>query len=402
VTFSAAQAYRGDLGSREQPFSDADGDWIAVAGLLEQACDATASERAQFVADATCLSIESLGAARVDELSEREWKGLSRAASAPIVHLTAEMMTAGALNLAACTLDALLEADADLSDVDRGRIMARRASVEWRAGRTDEAADRYEHLGAFARKSKSNELLVRSMIGLTTVSQMRGNYPRLLELATRAAPLAEKEQLWRLAREAHNGITIASSITGRLSDALQHGWRVYELSFGNEIDEAESLNNLGQVLINAGRHAEARPAFLFLSSRMLPLRILLATLGGLAVASAYSGRPDLVIWAADELSRIDLRRAAVPTVAIAMLDVAIGFARIGHERAEVYRRSALDLATTYGLHEILIRAETLEVSASPALTEPAGSLTSAAQRVVRNLEKMEPAVPPEHVALALV
>ena len=83
MTFSAAQAYRGDLGSREQPFSDADGDWIAVAGLLEQACDATASERAQFVADATCLSIESLGAARVDELSEREWKGLSRAASAP-------------------------------------------------------------------------------------------------------------------------------------------------------------------------------------------------------------------------------------------------------------------------------------------------------------------------------
>src|SRR5438270_13889029 len=100
--------------------------------------------------------------------------------------------------------------------------------------------------------TKSSELKLRAWIGFVAISQMRGNYPAMTAYARRAARLAKRANLPRLAREAHSGLMIAASVKGDVSEALSHGWRVYELSKGNDLDEGETLQNLGQVALNAG------------------------------------------------------------------------------------------------------------------------------------------------------
>jgi tetratricopeptide (TPR) repeat protein len=208
-----------------------------------------------------------------------EWYGLGDPMLGAVALITEDMIQAGALNLAAAALDALAASDATLTPLDWGRLTARRARVDWMLSNNAEALAAYRRLEAFGRQARSPEITVRALIGRVALAQMKGNYPEMERNARRALRLARRAGLARLARHARNGLMIVASARERYGEAVLHGWEVYQASAGSRIDEAEILQNLGQVLALAGHAAAARAAFALIVSRKLPPRILLPALG---------------------------------------------------------------------------------------------------------------------------
>jgi len=324
---SAATAYRADLGSREQPFGGVDGEWITVAAVLEHAALLREPERARLLHNAVTLATELVGDAEVRRLAEREWQDRDRSESEAIVVLADRIEAAGAFMLAGTVLDALLEADASLSSVQYGRVLARRARLEWKAGRLDNAADRYAYIESLGRRSKSAELRARASIGFVALNQIKQNATDMHRYAKRAARLAEQVGLRRLTRDAHGGLAIAAGLDLRIDDALVHWWTVYQLSLGDPLDEAEVLQNLGQVLFVSGFVDVARAAFANVVSRELPARWTLPALGSLALASAASKHDHTTEWAARELLRINPLSVPRYSLASALFEAATALAR---------------------------------------------------------------------------
>src|SRR5436190_6245738 len=203
---SAASAYRADVGSRDQAFSGVDGEWITVASVLEHASLVAEPAKGELLHKAVGLAAGIVGQAEVQRLAAREWQDRDRGASEAIVILSDLVEAAGAFTLAAMLLDALLEADGSLTVVQRGRILARRARKEWKAGRLDDASERYRHIESLGRRSKSAELKARALTGFVALSQIGKNAADMHRYAKRAARLAERVGLRRLTRDAHSGL----------------------------------------------------------------------------------------------------------------------------------------------------------------------------------------------------
>jgi tetratricopeptide (TPR) repeat protein len=401
LTKPATAAYRADLGARDQPFGRADGDWIAVATVLEHATLVDEPTRGELLREAVRLATEIVGADEVQRLAEREWQDRDRSASEAIVILADRVHSDGALNLAANIYDGLLDADASLTAVQRGRILAKRARVEWKSGRAEEAADRYRHIESLGRYSNSPELRIRAWIGFVALNQVHQNYEQVDRYSRRAARLAERTHLRRLERDARSGLMIAASLTGRPDDALVHGWAVYQLSIGDPLDEAEVLQNLGQVLFNAGFVDVARAAFASVASRELPARWILPALGGLALASAASGHDLTTEWAAREILRVDPLNVPRYPLASALTEATIALTRIDRKKTALRcREAALRLAQEYDFGELAKQLDGLETSLPSAKVSSAGVLSRRAANVARALTSMEPSQLPQHVSFA--
>jgi len=341
-----------------------------------------------------------VGAKEVQRFNSVEWGDQVAEPSTAIVLLAEGMAQNGALNLAATTLDALLVAEPRLRIRERGRIMARRARIEWMRGSLDAATDRYRSLERLGRTAGEPELIVRALVGRVAVAQMKGNYPEMLRYARRAAKRSDREGFHRLSRQARNGLMIAASIGGRFDEALRHGWLVYEASIGNAIDEAEILQNLGQVLALAGHYAPACAAFAAVATRNVPARIMLPALGSLALASAESGRNTVARWAAGEVARC--QSMAVPRYALAsaLFESGMALARLGmRQAAESLRLAALRLAKDHNFHEILVRAEEPFAATPGPEAVVARSLSRTGAGIARRVGRLEPLELPRHVGL---
>jgi len=400
LTTPAAAAYRADLGERDQPFGRADGDWITVATVLEHATLVDEPARGKMLREAVELARKIVGASEVQRLAEREWQDRDRSASEAIVILADKVHNDGALNLAATIYDALLSADSSLNVVQRGRILTKRARVEWKCGRLDEAADRYRHIEALGRRAKSSELSIRALIGFVSLSQMRGEHEEMHRCARRAARLAERDGLSKLAREAHSGLMIVASLNGRFDDALVHGWTVYQLSIGDPVDEGGVLGNLGQVLLNSGYIDAARAAFASVVSRELPARIIVPALGGLALASAASKHDLTTEWAAREVLRVNPGAVSRYALASALLECGWALTRVGRKKTAMRCRTAgLELAGQYDLHELIERNAIEEATPNSPFV---AALNKRAASVALELTSMEPRRLPQHVQLSAV
>src|SRR4029079_7250265 len=251
--------------------------------------------------------------------------------------------------LAGMLLDALHESDGSLNVVQSGRILVRRARKEWKAGRVDDAADRYRHIESLGRRSKSAELKARALIGFVALSQIRLNAADMHRYAKRAVRLAEQGGLRTLTRDAHHGLAIAAGLDERIDDALVHGWTVYQLSIGDVLDEAEVLLNLGYTVCVSGSVAVVRAAFARVVSRELPARWMLPALGNLALASAASKHDHTTEWAARELLPIHPLTVPRYSLASALFEAATALARIGRSKTALRcKDAALELARQYG------------------------------------------------------
>lgn len=398
---TATAAYRADLGARDQPFGGVDGDWITVASVLEHATLVDEPTRSELLREAVELATKVVGAGEVQRLAEREWQDRDRSESEAIVILADKIHNAGALNLAATLLDALLDADSSLNVVQRGRVLVKRARIEWKCGRFDEADDRYRFIESLGRRSKSAELRIRAWIGFVALSQKREDFAAVQRFARRAARLAEREGLRKLAREAHSGLMVAAGIDNRFDDALVHGWTVYQLSLGDAVEESGVLGNLGQVLLDAGFNEASRSVFAAVVSRSLPANVMLPALGGLALASAASRQDLTTEWAAREVLRFEPGSVPRYALASALFECGLALTRIGRMKTAMRCRSAaLQLAKQYDFSELVSRFERIDGSMSNFRS--AATLNKRAASVARELTLLEPRQLPQHVQLAAV
>ena len=105
--------------------------------------------------------------------------------------------------------------------------------------------------------------------------------------------------------------------------------------------EAEALGIVGQLFLDMGHPEPAAAAFRAIISRAPADRILLPSLGGLAVAASRMGARETVAWVEDRIeSRI--RTGATPyCIASAQLDLAIAWNELTllHTRRSAARRA---------------------------------------------------------------
>ena len=352
--------------------------WLQAAEPLHAAARARDdSRRRQLLYAALGVAIDHLGDERIDTVAEREWErdlGYVEALMvlADIVH------EAGALRLAGVMLDDLRAAAPDLTPVQRGRIMAQRARVEWKLGHHAEALERYRRIENLGKRARSPELIARATLGYATVAQVRGNLPDLHLHATRAAALADEHGFTSIGIAARLGLMFVASHYREHQVALVEGWRAYTSSRGNALDESQVLANLGQILLELGIYGPARACFAAVVKRATLARVILPALGGLALASAHTGLEPTAEWAAREIWRA--LELAVPRYELAAALLESGAAlKVLHRDVEAARHvtAGQTIALAAGFHELAFRAEAMTSTAAaraPAFDESAAAV----------------------------
>jgi tetratricopeptide (TPR) repeat protein len=391
---SPAAAYRADTAGRSAPFGFQDDAWLVIASELHVAAAASGDAWREALYGAIGSVIDLFGDEFIDAHAEREWKDDLGYVEALMV-LADVMQEAGAFNLAACLLDDLLAAATDITKLQRGRILAQRARLDWRLDRLDDATERYEAIHALGRRIRSPELKARAANGLSAIAQQRGNYPDMALHSSRAAAIAEKHGYPAIARVAHYGLMVVSAKHQNYSQALREGWIVWTLSRGHELLEAEILQNMGQLLLEAGHSPSARSCFASAVTRTRSPALLLPALGGLALASARSNAEATVEWSVREIWRAQTLSVTRYDLATALVEAAIALSTVQRlEEAARYREAGASIARAAGFHEIVFRTESIADPSAPTTPAP---LDREARRVVDDLRELEPGELPEHV-----
>lgn len=399
----ATRAYRADLAGRTQPLGEHDGGWLAIAALLEQAAGLPESDAGSVLRHVERLAAEVASPAALETLVRREWQNSEIDPVDPIVAVAEEAQDHNAFRLAAHILDALLAANRSLSELQRGRILARRARAALKLGDVDGAADRYAQSLRIGRAVHDPELRARGWVGRASIAFSHGNYPEVWRCARCAARIADRHELRMLSHYAHNWLMVAAAMSGRMDDALAHGWRSYRAAAGEPLKEAEVLVNVSQVLFDTGHVRAARAGWTaVLAMKHLTAHTALPALGGMAMASALLGDTPRVVWAAREVVGLEGAGAPRHSAAAALLECAIAFARIEQPAAAAeHAAAALQLARAHGFHEIAFKADSLDVSAALPST-PRLRLNAHGAAVARDVERLGCDRLPTHVALATV
>jgi len=393
---SPVAAYRADIDGRDTPLGAHDDVWLAAACTLRLATTSGERTRKHHLYEALGLAIDLLGDERIDDYVRREWPG-ARSYVESLAILADFVHDAGALHLAAVMLDDLALAASDLSTLERGRVLALRARVERKLGRLDEAQERYRHILMLAEKAQSPELEARAEVGLVAIAQVRGNFPDMRAHAERAADLAERHGYRSIARLANQGLTVAAAKNREYDDALIAGWKVVQLSHADPLLEAEALQNLGQLMLEAGHSDVARASFAAIMTRLAPPHILLPALGGLALASAQLGNEATVEWSVREVWRAQHTTVPRYELAAALLECATALHTLDrHGEFERYRVAADDIARSDGFHELAFRAADLDRLRFAHVSTPSSFRPDAAA-VAREISAFEPEQLPTHV-----
>ena len=121
------------------------GDSLSMHSAAAQVAPGTASPPADTSADLVRAGIAAFAA--------REWQG-DRFFVDPIVVLADTIYYGGARNLAALMFDDIRRAAPDLTKLQLGRLLFRRARVAWSLGATDEADERYQAIDTLGKKTR--------------------------------------------------------------------------------------------------------------------------------------------------------------------------------------------------------------------------------------------------------
>lgn len=393
---SITRAYRLDVGERLDGFGGSDDAWLRVGSLLEHAAaaarhDASAAaamSQAACSAAAGAISHERLATFRKHECANREPSPFDA-----VLVLSDDAHDAGAPHAAASLLDGIVACGSELHPLTLGRVMARRARVALRSGWMSSAQDRAADLLALGEREREPELIGRAWIAFTALAQMRGNYPEMERGAREVEQVANRLSSRYFLRSARRSLTVVAGVRQDFDRALHYAWLVYQDCLGDLGEEAHTLQNLGQLFLEAGYPDAARAAFARVISQPLPVRFLLPALGGLAMASARTGRAETVAWAAAQARALDVEVAPKYQLAYALVECASACEAVGRaSEAEEALARATELAETFKFHEIAFRAA--------ERLAPAAPLDAPARAVAREIASLEPAQLPEHLELA--
>jgi hypothetical protein len=359
--------------------------WLALTLILERQ-----ARRSEMQKSPLAERLKSI----LDEIEARPRPRLEDhvAASPPSVLMqriravAEEMEEAGALRLAESTLASAQDSAEALQGwaggselaIERGRTLAQRARVAWKAGATEVAADRYRRVGGLGIRARLPELMARAKLGHAALAQIAGDWPAVGRRARAARRLATAVNRPALVELSHHFLMVAAAEQQKWSSALVHGWEAYRGAAGDPEREAERLLNLAQLLLLSGRSEAARAGFVASLERGGSLRLVLPALGGLAAAGARMGDAATVNTAAEELFRASGGSALPFQTMSALMELGSAFALMGDfagiesviEKARPMAALREAEALVARLRELQLVAHRRERATAPAASVP--------------------------------
>jgi tetratricopeptide (TPR) repeat protein len=215
----------------------------------------------------------------------------------------ADAEEAGAVELAREILTDLRDLTAHAQPLDQGVILIQLARIARSVGELDTAHDLLQAVGDLARATGTPELETRRAAAAGVLAQTRGNYPaarRHFEAALEGATAMELEDVLGFA---HQGLMIVAAQAGDLNAAIHHGWLAVSAARTEGAREAEALNNLAHLCMEAGYPAAALGGFITALGLTSAPRIRLPVLAGVATAAGRLRDARRVRLAADAIDR---------------------------------------------------------------------------------------------------
>jgi tetratricopeptide (TPR) repeat protein len=204
--------------------------------------------------------------------------------------------------------------------------------------------------------------------GLGNLAVMRGNRPAQLRYYTEALALAPVGSALETA--ARWGLMNHALAVNSLSDALEHGWRAFDLTTSDE-ERAGILSNLASVAFRSHFVDEAIAGYESAMRMARTARSWLGIAASAAEAVGAGGRESLLQYIESEGKRHGA--AAVPFEQSRwLLGLARGWtAADEREAADRFARAARDLALQHEFHEVAYKADELldELAAQEARRE---------------------------------
>lgn len=385
---------------RKGPVGKDDGSWIVVSTIVGHIAYAEGKDRRRFLDDAAKMAGELFDPAARAYGCAFDPPKVDRGSSIAVLRLLAEKMeNVGTLNLATSLLEGLAGV-LPIDSVNSGRVLAQRARLSWKLGKTDLALARYQHLRRKARKSKDNELLIRSWIGFSTLAQQRGNYPDVRVWSQRVVNLAEQCRYRRLASLGYQGLMLGAVAAQRFEEAIPHGWAAYQCREGDAYGQAETLNNIAQLFYLNGHPAIARDAFTRVLAARPALNVAAAALGGYALSSAVLADERAVRWAASEATGLSEVLGDKYESVTSLIECANALDMLGDQPyASVLRARASTMAQYGGFFELVYKAEE---SSQRVPSSVGGALRGAEIDVAEGISNLPPVALPDRLELSAV
>jgi tetratricopeptide (TPR) repeat protein len=377
------EAFRRDAVSRDAVELD-DGvvaSWLESATRLERAAMTRGAERERLLRG--LLSMH--GVVTFPE------SGISTAALIESVLDLAKAMADGAcFRLAHNILSTLLAIVPESDHLERGRIIAQLAKAARHLGETVAASRYYKEVERIGEEQQINELLGRSWIGFGILAQFRGDFPESRRRFSDVLALdgAATESI----RIAHTQLAMAAATAADHDTAASHAWQAFQSS-SSPSEQAESLVNLAQLLLEAGHARAALSGFSAALARKPIYRVELPILGGAACAAAAAGLPApraraLVKLFSDRLERVmsalrDGETLPWPSTS-ALVEVSEALAVVGdEERSNEFADKASALANAHGFHQLSYRLE------NPVHVAPPRALAASTNEIIAAVDELE-------------
>ena len=306
-----------------------------------------------------------------------------------ITDLAAEMEDQACFRLAHSMLSTLLLLLPDSEIALRGRVIAQQARVARHLGEREAATRYYEQVQVLGEEYCLPDLIGRAWFGFGLLAQHRGDYPEARRRfhAVIALDGAANESI----RFAHHHLMIAAASAGDYDTAAEHGWKAFKgASSGRQ--ESEALQNLAQLLLEAGHARAALRGFAAALVRKPILRFELPLLGGAACAAAAAlpraAARALVRNFADRTQFIvkNLRNGeALPhPCASALVELSEALAVVGEtEHAQEMADQADRLASAHGFHQLTYRLE------NPVLVSEPAPIAPSTQAIIAAVDELE-------------
>ena len=261
------------------------------------------------------------------------------------------------LNEALDVLDTVLRVGGEaLRASDRVASRLRTARVLRKLNEFGAAEEAYSHAGALAAATgdKHSELL--SSIGRANTLLGRGNLAGAEDVLRKTLAEAERLDDRDVQARAHQGVAVVLSTSGQAADAIPHEWRAFQL-YDDELSRMRVLSDLGVMLLSVGAADAAERALIEIVRRGANHDVVdNAMIELMNCASVKRDRVGFERWR----ECCEARRERMPPNVLAdfYLKVGVGRARFGQfERAQGLLATALSIAESAGLHELVFRIE---------------------------------------------
>jgi len=291
----------------------------------------------------------------------------------------ADAEEAGAVELAREILTDLRDLSSHAPPLDQGMILMQLARIARSVGALDTAQDLLRAVGNLGRATGTRELEVREAVGEAVLVHTRGNIPASRQLFEKALAGATALELQEVVGLAHHGLMLVASQVGDLDAAIHHGWLAVSAARTEGSREAEALNNLAHLCMQAGYAEAALGGFVTALGLTAAPRIRIPAWAGVASAAGRLGDARRVRLAVDAIGR-EASDAFPFETSSALLSVARAERAIGNSAAgDAAAKKAAAIAHAHGFFEIAHYLHQDEQVAPTPLAE-------AGLEVVRSLE----------------